>query len=222
MLTLSSFPPEGSCTPGASSSSAYLLPSFRHVHDILLQPDRIETFIQAFVLPQKLHPAHGCLGVEEQNRLLRKPELQSLFYNNRDVDEVLILICGHGGRDERCGVMGPLLHKEFEGALINQGFQFASACKVSPIGIRSKRTARVGLISHIGGHKYAGNTIIYIPPSFVDQSGQVSPLAGRGVWYGRVEPKHVEGIVKETVLRGRVISELFRGAVGQGETTLNL
>ncbi|KAI9788940.1 MAG: hypothetical protein M1835_002001 [Candelina submexicana] len=171
MLTLSSFPPEGSRKPGASSSSAYLLPSFLHVHDIPLQPDRIETFVQAFVLPQKLHPAHGCLEVEERNRLLRKPELQSLFYNKRDVDEVLILICGHGGRDERCGVMGPLLQKEFEGALINQGFQF---------WIGSKRTARVGLISHIGGHKYAGNAIIYIPRLFVDQSGQV-------VGYGMAE-----------------------------------
>ncbi|KLJ06659.1 hypothetical protein EMPG_17845 [Blastomyces silverae] len=35
-------------------------------------------------------------------------------------------------------------------------------------------------------------------------------LAGKGIWYGRVEPRHVEGIVEETVLGGRVISEHFR------------
>jgi (2Fe-2S) ferredoxin len=40
-----------------------------------------------------------------------------------------------------------------------------------------------------------------------------SPLAGHAIWYGRVEPRHVEGILRETVLGGRVIKELVRGVV---------
>ncbi|ORY52341.1 Sucraseferredoxin-like protein [Rhizoclosmatium globosum] len=32
-----------------------------------------------------------------------------------------------------------------------------------------------------------------------------------GVWYGRVIPCHVENIVKQTVLEGKVFKELFRG-----------
>lgn len=66
----------------------------------------------------------------------------------------------------------------------------------------------MGLTSHIGGHKYAGNVILYIPPSWTDNA-----LAGMGIWYGRVEPGSVEGIVDETAKRGRVIEELFRGGI---------
>ena len=74
----------------------------------------------------------------------------------------------------------------------------------------------VGLVSHVGGHKWAGNVIIYVPPRREEEAGsskRLSPLAGRGVWYGRVEPKHVEGIVKETLIKGNVIKELCRGVV---------
>lgn len=78
-------------------------------------------------------------------------------------------------------------------------------------------TARVGLISHIGGHKWAGNVIIYIPPSFKDNA-----LAGKGIWYGRVEPGHVEGIVMKTVLEGKVVKELFRGGIDQDRKILRL
>ena len=69
----------------------------------------------------------------------------------------------------------------------------------------------VSLISHVGGHKWAGNVIIYFPPDHRIPNGGVSELAGTGVWYGRVQPKHVEGIVEETIRRGRLIGELLRG-----------
>lgn len=81
---------------------------------------------------------------------------------------------------------------------------------------QNKGTARVGFISHIGGHKFAGNVIVYLPPGSKMENGEENPLAGCGVWYGRVEPKHVEGIVKETVMGGRVIEEHFRGGVRKG------
>ncbi len=80
------------------------------------------------------------------------------------------------------------------------------------------RSVNVGGISHVGGHKWAGNVIIYVPPKYelVDHDLPiVSPLAGSGIWYGRVEPKHVDGIIKETILGGRIIQELFRGGVDQ-------
>lgn len=88
----------------------------------------------------------------------------------------------------------------------------------------------IGLTSHVGGHVWAGNMIIYIPPH-AGVSGMSSPphlqphrepepeskphpLAGKGIWYGRVEPKHIPGIFEETVVKGRVIKELLRGVVG--------
>lgn len=78
-------------------------------------------------------------------------------------------------------------------------------------------TARVGSISHIGGHKWAGNVIIYVPPSFAK-----NPLAGKGIWYGRVGPEHVEGIVEKTVLDGKVIKELFRGGIDRSGEIIRL
>lgn len=135
----------------------------------------------------------------------------------------------------RCGVLGPVLREEFERQLPKAGLQvLKGAVDVSDGQERnlladstkgeeeSKGTARVGLISHIGGHKFAGNVILYIPSGTKTQDGKESGLAGCGIWYGRVEPKHVEGIVKETVLGGRVIEDLFRGGIRQGGEILRL
>lgn len=107
--------------------------------------------------------------------------------------------------------MGPLLREQFEQELERRGIK-----------------GDVGVISHIGGHKYAGNVIIYVPPGWTypsasragkeqgsePQSGE-NALQGTGIWYGRVEPNHVEGIVQETLLTGRIVVEHFRGGVSK-------
>ena len=113
------------------------------------------------------------------------------------VQKPVILVCGHGARDSRCGVMGPLLQRQFQDCLKDEGVD-----------------AIVAQITHIGGHKFAGNVILYVPPSAAD-SGNV--LAGKNIWYGRVEPQHCEGIVKETILGGNVIEELYRGSMAGAE-----
>lgn len=141
----------------------------------------------------------------------------------RDVKDVVVLVCGHGGRDVRCGILGPILRDEVSKQLSNNGITVLS----EPVQIEDtslpdataedeeRVTARVATISHIGGHKFAGNIIIYIPPLLKMANGKEHPLKGMGIWYGRVEPWHVEGIVKETVLGGRVVEELFRGAINR-------
>lgn len=110
------------------------------------------------------------------------------------------------------------------------------------------------MISHIGGHKWAGNVIIYIPPNYQinplkrkhrgadpkdkaakepivhederlsesDDKPFVSPLAGKGIWYGRVQPQHVEGIVEQTIGHGKIIKDLFRGGINQNGSTIRL
>ena len=93
--------------------------------------------------------------------------------------------------------MGPLLQTEFRRA-------------IDRISAHNHIAMQVALVSHTGGHKFAGNVIVYIPPGF-RTDGEMSPLAGQGVWYGRVEPRHVEGILAETVGRGRVVGDLVRG-----------
>ena len=159
-----------------------------------------------------------------------------MLYGVQDVKDLVVLICGHGGRDMRCGVMGPVLREQFERCLPEEGFELSKGHVAvdHPEELRKVRllndgeaddqamTARVGLISHIGGHKFAGNVIFYIPPHMKTRDGKAHPLAGCGIWYGRVEPKHVEGLIRETVLKGRVIQDLFRGGVRQGGEILRL
>ncbi|KAF2097430.1 hypothetical protein NA57DRAFT_66979 [Rhizodiscina lignyota] len=210
MITNSSF--ESPHQLSSNKGSVFLLPSFRYLPDIPLKPEGLEQMVKAFVLPTQLHQMHSVLPEQQKQNLLRDTALQDQFKGSRPVQEVLVLICGHGGRDSRCGTMGPLFRSEFEEKLTMQGFEVLQGA-VGSLGFggaSEKPTARVGLISHIGGHKFAGNVIIYVPPSFPE-----NPLAGSGIWYGRVRPEHVEGIVASTILQGKVIKELYRGGIAQ-------
>jgi len=197
--------------------------------------DSVQALVKGYLLPTKLHPAHDSLSPIHKDRLLRSEDQGRFLPGVRDVKDVLVLICGHGGRDLRCGILGPLLQAEFERQLPLQDISvLSSAVKVESLhesamiedrreGDKERiRAARVGLISHIGGHKFAGNVVLYIPPGFKTVDGKENPLAGTGIWYGRVEPKHVEGIVRETVLGGKVIEDLFRGGIRQGGEILRL
>jgi hypothetical protein len=73
-----------------------------------------------------------------------------------EIKEVVVLICGHGGRDRRCGAMGPLLQTEFEGKLARAGFMASSKAPGFHVQHSSlsdtdhKQIACIGLISHIG------------------------------------------------------------------------
>ena len=136
-----------------------------------------------------------------------------------------ILICGHGGRDNRCGVLGPLLEKQFHQSISERSSKTLPISSSGGSGELHLDQTNIGLISHIGGHKWAGNCIINIPPSWhVHLGGEShpSPLAGCGIWYGRVEPRHVDGIVTETLLKGRLIQELFRGGIDQESRPIRL
>ncbi|KAL7666184.1 Altered inheritance of mitochondria protein 32 [[Candida] zeylanoides] len=95
----------------------------------------------------------------------------------------LVLICGHNARDVRCGTLGPILKDEFDRVLQHK---------------RLRHKVDVGFVSHIGGHAYAGNVLYFA-------QGKSS------VWYGRVFPDRVQGIIEETIQRGNIIRELYRG-----------
>ena len=189
--------------------------------------------MKGYLLPTKLNAAHDSLSPIHKDRLLRSAEQQQFLYGVQDVKDVLVLICGHGGRDMRCGITGPILRHEFESCLPMKNVevlkgpveivQDGEKMTLPPSGSEKlARTARVGLISHIGGHKFAGNVILYIPPGSTAANGEAHALAGCGIWYGRVEPKHVEGIIQETILSGKVIEDLFRGGIRQDGQILRL
>ncbi|KAK4152950.1 hypothetical protein C8A00DRAFT_44082 [Chaetomidium leptoderma] len=212
-------PPPANQPPNSQTTvdSVYILPQFKYVPLLPRAPsdDSLEALVRGYLQPETLHPMHDGASDADRARLRRDPGYQTVLRGVRDVREVVVLVCGHGGRDQRCGVFGPLLRGEFERRLPERGVEVLKGAvevesfeTAAPVGVGSEYAARVGLISHIGGHKFAGNVILYLPPGLRTEDGLAHPLAGHGIWYGRVEPRHVEGIVGETILKGRVIEEL--------------
>ena len=175
------------------TTSVLLFPSFKRIAQM---KDEVGCVVK-FVLQNLLPVSQG--GCDD-----RQDPLQS-----EEVDYINVFICGHNKRDKRCGIMGPLLKTQFLRLLPTAGIRVLKGEQPRRKGLDElpELAAKVNLISHIGGHKFAGNVIIYIPPAIMTNS----PLAGKGIWYGRVEPKHVQGIIYETILGGRIIQELLRG-----------
>ncbi|CEI97543.1 hypothetical protein RMCBS344292_11674 [Rhizopus microsporus] len=58
---------------------------------------------------------------------------------------------------------------------------------------------QIALSSHLGGHAFAGNVVIYT------HHGQ------RAIWYGRVTPCYCKDIVDNTLEDNKVIEDLVRG-----------
>lgn len=134
---------------------------------------------------------HDGLSQDQKAKLIRDESAATNLIPAEPITKPTILICGHGGRDQRCGILGPILQSSFRSELQRRGIE-----------------ADVAQISHIGGHKFAGNVIMYIPPSMTDNA-----LSGTGIWYGRVAPENVEGLVDQTLIQGRVVLDLLRGGI---------
>jgi hypothetical protein len=218
----------------------YLFPSCKKV-TIPEAPDTqtfyayIRRFIKNFVATEDVHPEIAEMAELAGLKLPEELERGHEYHlTQSNVMDVVIMICGHGRRDTRCGTMGPLLQEEFEDKLPNFGVKVLEgrdgrkqktkeerkAARQQHIFARKNQqqthtpfTARVGLISHIGGHKWAGNVIIYFPKYYKEHPLADHRLRGKGIWYGRVEPWHVEGIIEQTIKQGVIIKELFRGGM---------
>jgi len=66
--------------------------------------------------------------------------------NPESLSSSYVFVCCHGSRDRRCGVCGPSLVSRFREEIDSCGLR--GEVSVSPC-------------SHIGGHKYTGDVIIY-------------------------------------------------------------
>ena len=113
----------------------------------------------------------------------------STFLAHKWLPRAVIMICSHRKRDKRCGVTAAILQKEFKRIL-----------RAKDIYGDCEGDVEIWLISHIGGHKFAGNVIVH-------------KQEGMAVWYGRVDPCHCEAIVESTIERGEVLKELYRGSM---------
>jgi Sucrase/ferredoxin-like len=138
---------------------------------------------QLLVLPNGIKTSPDKLDMVIDFILKKRTDLQGETL----VQSHIIMICAHMKRDKRCGVAGALLIEEFEKQLANANL-----------------TDKILLlpVSHIGGHKFAGNIIIY----------RRNPNPGyEADWYGRVKTCHVEAIIRDCIKQDLVIQNLFRG-----------
>jgi hypothetical protein len=142
--------------------------------------------------------------------------------------DYLILLCSQRTRDARCGISAPLLRREFERHL-------------RPLDLyrdlNDTRPGGVGIyfISHVGGHKYSANVMVYrragaTVASSGDDGTAVSGEEGAGdagaaqaIWLARVRPEDCEGIVKYTVLTGKVVKpeRQLRGGFDRGRCVVS-
>ncbi|KAF9210371.1 Altered inheritance of mitochondria protein 32 [Podila verticillata] len=135
---------------------------------------------------QKQHAIH----YEQINDTSRRVTVgATTFVAHRWLPKAAIMICSHRKRDKRCGVTAAILGKEFKRILRSKNIYGDLEGDVE-----------IWMISHIGGHKFAGNVIVH-------------KSEGMAVWYGRVDPCHCQTIVDVTIEQDQVIQELYRGSM---------
>jgi (2Fe-2S) ferredoxin len=100
---------------------------------------------------------------------------------NRPLPGRHVFVCVHAARDERCGRCGPPLLAAVREAVIEAGLEDVT----------------VRATSHVGGHKYAGNLLVY----------------PEGIWYGYVRPDDAARLVGEHLIGGRILTDLHRGTM---------
>ncbi|XP_027152986.1 altered inheritance of mitochondria protein 32-like [Coffea eugenioides] len=109
-----------------------------------------------------------------------------------------VFVCAHNNRDKRCGVCGPVLIEKFKEEIDSRALKsqvFVTAC------------------SHIGGHKYAGNVIIFSANAQAKIDGH---------WYGYVTPNDVPELLDQHIGKGEIIERIWRGQMGVTEEAENV
>ena len=98
-----------------------------------------------------------------------------------------VFVCAHSRRDKRCGVCGPALIDAFRSRIPGAGVEIR-AC------------------SHVGGHAYAGNVLIFAARAGSD--------VVTGDWYGYVTPNDVDALLETRIRAGQNLPKIWRGAMG--------
>lgn len=206
---------------GKQPTNVLLLPSFTVVEHVTPQlvPDLIENFVNGSLTtttplgaippsPEKSTEANQDQNPTPQD--LPHPSTTSIttsLKSHSSPHAAVILLCSQRTRDARCGQSAPLLRREFERHL-------------RPLGLYrdmdDQRPGGVGIyfISHVGGHKYSANVIVYRRRDF-DWYKRDAPADGerrvedegaaQGIWLARVRPEECENIIRYTVLQGKLL-----------------
>lgn len=140
-------------------------------HDILLFPDMVR-YIGLETADLETFVIDHLVGNKVSDKLRHQPLTgQHLF------------VCVHGKRDLRCGECGPPLMAKLNDLLSQQDL-------AEGVSVYST--------SHVGGHVYAGNVLIY--PG--------------GDWYGYVTPENAASLFEQHIVHGEIVWDLWRGRMG--------
>ncbi|RKF66855.1 Actin patches distal protein 1 [Golovinomyces cichoracearum] len=215
MLSASNMPTPSNPTDYADPTTVLLLPAWLIIDNVT--PKSVDTLISEFVnkSPTNSTAVHkrDAVTSPKQNLLKTVGQLSSRPCPH----SALILLCSHGTRDARCGQSAPLLRKEFERHLREYGL-FRDLDDERPGGVG------IYFISHVGGHKYAANVMVYRKENafgldkVLSQHSTNEPLpqprsdekdgiegAAQCIRLARVKPEDCMSIVKFTILKGKVV-----------------
>lgn len=159
MLSASNIPTPSHHSDYSEPTTVLVLPAFRVVEGVLPAdvPRLVDWISQAPTNTSPLDsPLHNSLPQTIPSSPTPDADARTLL-TRPSPHAALILLCSQKTRDARCGQSAPLLRKELERHL-------------RPLGLfrdlDDERPGGVGIyfISHVGGHKYSANVMVYRRP----------------------------------------------------------
>lgn len=215
MLSASNMPTPNHSSSYAEATTVLLLPALMVIENVY--PKNVDILISEYI--NKAPTNTTLLGPVSLPASLPNPlSTVEQITSRPSPHRALILLCSQKTRDARCGQSAPLLRKELERHLRVCGLYR---------DLDDERPGGVGIyfISHVGGHKYSANVMVYrkanafgldtvergkldgevCPPPSKPLMDEVQEGAAQCMWIARVRPEDCEGIVKYTVLQGKLI-----------------
>ena len=225
MLSASDMPTPHMTSDYSEPTTVLLLPAFTIIENVT--PATVPALISDFInhAPTNTAPLEPVKLPQSLRAPLpdATPAVLTELTSRPCPHAALILLCSQKTRDARCGQSAPLLRKELQRQL-------------QPLGLYrdlyDERPGGVGIyfISHVGGHKYSANMMVYRRPNAFgvddveraklpngeallpkkaqpkDGDAEIDDVgAAQCIWLARIRPEDIEGVVKYTVLQGKVI-----------------
>lgn len=166
-----------------------------------------------FVFPDYcLYTGLSTANVSTFARSHLSPSLESnstSFQSHKLPYYAVLLVCSHKRRDNRCSITaGPMINA-LTHAIESLGHDWhvdVSGNDIHSVAEAAEggdKTVGIFKCSHVGGHRYAGNVMVWLPN-------------GVNVWYARVREKDCGILVQKTLVEGKVVGDFLRGGLGLG------
>ncbi|KAF2724782.1 hypothetical protein K431DRAFT_300658 [Polychaeton citri CBS 116435] len=210
-------------------TTVLLLPAFKFVDNVTPRhvPELIESVINtASTNTSALQTSSGSVTPPSDDALSpdAAPSLPAGLSIRNCPHKYLVLLCSQGTRDARCGQSAPLIRRELERQLRPLGL-FRDLDDTRPGGVG------IYFISHVGGHKYSANMLIYrkedshrtVSEQVKGVDGELDGQAAQCIWLARVRPEDCENIVRFTILQGKVVKpeSQLRGGFDRGKSLVS-